>query len=134
MSFPSWSNATMAPPTAARSECLAKQLRRLDGDFSLLLGDSERTAAGARANAFVGDALVLQVGAGSSCGPKRKRRRRVRPSRSGLLLGCWSAAGPLAAGDAEAAAPVFGVDPRWLGLGDESLERRDEEPGCLQLR
>lgn len=51
-----------------------------------------------------------------------------------MLLTYWSAVGLLAAGDAEAAAPVFGVDPRWLGLGDESLERRDEEPGRLDLR
>ena len=98
------------------------------------MGDCERATAGARVNALVGKALVLQVGAGSSCDPKPKRRRRVRPLLSGLLLTHWSAVGPLAAGDAEAVAPVFGVDPRWLGLGDESLERRDEEPGRLELR
>ena len=57
------------------------------GGWRLLLGDCERTAAGARVNAFVGKALVLQVGAGSSCDPKRKRCRRVRLDR--YFLACY---------------------------------------------
>src|ERR1035441_6828247 len=39
-----------------------------------------------------------------------------------------------AADDAQAPAPLLGVEPSRLVLRDESLEHRDEAPGRLELR
>ena len=92
------SNATTPTPTVARSQCLAKQPRWLDGVLRLLLGDSERPAVwrGTRirgeAQAGIGRPGPLEVLALTCGGAAKSGQIRTCPSFSGIAatgLGAW---------------------------------------------